>query len=194
MKNITLKKKDRDELQKLANIDRYNNAIKIHHESVAEHSFYVAIYADIISELLGLPYLEKYLVLYSALTHDIAEIKISDVPHNIKENNPELKSALEKAEKEFNAKYIDTGAHTSKGFANLRKFIVDCADILSVIQYSETEVEIGNSFFIKIYCATRARYESLIIDAYKSELITKNEYEVLHSYSVNKNIERKVNI
>ena len=194
MKNITLRKEDREKLQKLANIDRYNNAIKIHHESVAEHSFFVAIYVDIISNMLNLDYQEKYKILYLALTHDIAEIEISDVPHNVKESNPEIKIALEKAESTFNKKYVYDEYVLDEQQLNLRKFVVEVADILSVIQYAETEVEIGNSNFNEIYIAARKRYSILIQNARKENIISNQQYEIMHGYSTNTSIERKVGL
>lgn len=194
MKNITLRKEDREKLQKLANIDRYNNVIKIHHESVAEHSFFVAIYVDIISNMLNLDYQEKYKILYLALTHDIAEIEISDVPHNVKESNPEIKIALEKAESVFNEKYIYDEYILDEQQLSLRKFVVEVADILSVIQYAETEVEIGNSNFNEIYIAARKRYSILIQNARKENIISNQQYEIMHGYSTNTSIERKVGL
>lgn len=84
--------KDVDVLRSLI---RYQNCNRLVNESVAEHSFYVAVFVLKLREYYDF---NLEVALKTALIHDIPEARISDIPHNIKLANPEVAAALEKAE------------------------------------------------------------------------------------------------
>ena len=84
--------KDVDVLRSLI---RYQNCNRLVNESVAEHSFYVAVFVLKLREYYDF---NLEVALKTALIHDIPEARISDIPHNIKLANPEVATALEKAE------------------------------------------------------------------------------------------------
>ena len=84
--------KDIDVLRSLI---RYQNCNRLVNESVAEHSFYVAVFVLKLREYYDF---NLEVALKTALIHDIPEARISDIPHNIKLANPEVAAALEKAE------------------------------------------------------------------------------------------------
>ena len=84
--------KDIDVLRSLI---RYQKCNRLVNESVAEHSFYVAVFVLKLREYYDF---NLEVALKTALIHDIPEARISDIPHNIKLANPEVAAALEKAE------------------------------------------------------------------------------------------------
>ena len=76
-----------DSIYTLKALTRYNNKFKIINESVAEHSFFVAV--------LVLKMYDDYnfnlkTALKMALIHDIPELHLSDVTHDVKKNFPKL--------------------------------------------------------------------------------------------------------
>lgn len=135
------------DIYKLKNIIRYNTRMHIKNESVAEHSFYVA--------LIGLKLCDKYnvdedttrKVLIKALLHDMPEIEINDITHDAKEKLG-LRPFLEHYEKDyFNRKFAKHANLMNKSFKNsaIVNTIVDLADAYSVVQYVSNEILLGNN-------------------------------------------------
>lgn len=139
--------------RRLSNIIRYNNTPRIKEENVAEHSFFVAFYVMILSDLV--PNIDKYRAITLALVHDIEESISGDISHNIKTKYPDLNEALEKmnyliADEVFGAgKYLDLWKETRKP-ETLESKLVLLADKLSAYLYSNDEVDMGNSFMKSI--------------------------------------------
>ncbi len=82
-----------------------------------------------------------------AILHDISESKLSDIPNNIKTQNVKFAKDLEALEEKICKKEFP------KFFKYLKEFneektteakIVKLADIYSVIQYAQTEINLGN--------------------------------------------------
>ena len=78
--NNFLSKDGRDMLQRMSNMIRYNNAVHIHNENVAEHSFYVAMYAMCICDFLHTGDKFRAVAMEKALIHDVHDSEISDIP------------------------------------------------------------------------------------------------------------------
>lgn len=141
-----LLKENRDKLQRMSNMIRYNNEVHIHNENVAEHSFYVAVYAMEICDILDLSIYYRRLVVEKALIHDIHEIELSDIPHNVKKNIEGFEERCIAFEKEFNKDYFADIIYRIEGdkYEQLIESIVELADVISVKQYAQQEVEFGN--------------------------------------------------
>ena len=132
----------------LRSLVRYQNCHRNVDETVAEHSFYVAILVLKLREYYNFN-LET--ALKTALVHDVMEAKISDVPHNIKLANPKLAAALEEAEANVTKDMLSDEAlqlirdfnhgTTPEGLA------CQLGDILSVVMYSNAELVSGNKVF-----------------------------------------------
>lgn len=146
--NNFLSKDGRDMLQRMSNMIRYNNAVHIHNENVAEHSFYVAMYAMCICDFLHTGDKFRSVAIEKALIHDVHEIEISDIPHNVKHSMEGLSEQCIKFEKWYNATHFTTLQRDLNEFSNTQQavinIVVELADILSVRQYSQQEVEFGN--------------------------------------------------
>lgn len=147
-----------DRSYKLKNMKRYNNAMTIKEESVAEHSFYVALFTLYLGLDKGLSDEDLLKDLIVALCHDLPEIDISDIPHNIKYNNKELEKLCSQEEAKWYISNMPIDL-ISKTNSFEMSDIVKAADNLSVIQYSENEVKLGNSYFKNILEDAKHRFK-----------------------------------
>ena len=174
----------------LRNLIRYQNCPRLINESVAEHSFYVAIMVLKLREYYNFD-LEKALKM--ALIHDIPESFISDVPHNIKTANPDLSAALEAAENKviktiFSPEAEDmlnqfNSGSTPEGLA------CQLADIISVVLYSHDELLVGNTKFNYIAIKAIARVKEVIgrlspyiNDGYTNDQIVNKINQIVNIY------------
>ena len=152
----------RNKLQRLSNLKRFNYRVRIHEESVAEHSFYVALYSLAICEQLCLNNDITFMVVSKALIHDVCEIHTSDIPYPVKKEFPEIKHMLDIYENSFLRNYFSEIFRRNDKFSTRDKELVECvvkmADILSCWQFSEVEIGFGNSkYFGEIEDDSRER-------------------------------------
>lgn len=134
-----------ENIYKLKSIIRYNTRMHIKNESVAEHSFYVALLTLMICDKENMSDEIKLQAIIKALLHDMPEIETNDITHDAKERL-NLRTYLKKYEnayfiKEF-PKYAKMMISDSKSIVSS---IVDLADTLSVIQYVNNEISLGNT-------------------------------------------------
>lgn len=142
-----LLKENRDKLQRMSNMIRYNNEVHIHDENVAEHSFYVAVYAMELCDVLKIEGILRGLIIEKALIHDIHEIELSDIPHNVKKASKELEDYCLEFEEKFNRKYFNSLMNSIDDckLCTYVDAVVELADVLSVKQYAQQEVMFGNT-------------------------------------------------
>ncbi|MEK5205288.1 YfbR-like 5'-deoxynucleotidase [Bacillus sp. FSL R10-2789] len=134
----------------LGDIIRYNNRPKIKHENVAEHTFYVSATVLKVCQMYNIDDMTKLKALEFATVHDIPEIFLGDVPFDTKVDNPELREILERAEEASLDKNLPEFSAAYKQFLEEEKketvayLITKLADTVSVLQYSNRELELGN--------------------------------------------------
>lgn len=170
----------KDELDKvyiLRDIRRYNNIFKIQDESVAEHSFFVALTLLLLSKYYAF---DVVTALKMALVHDLAEIDVTDVPHNVKQRFPKLQEVLEECEIKAIEKYdrrefVELNKELLEGKTFEAK-IVKFADNLSCVQYSGNEIKLGNTGYMNDV------YEKSF-DRAKKQKEELKQYEI-QSYSI----------
>ena len=143
-------KKFTDKIYTLKALTRYNNKFKIISESVAEHSFFVAIFVLKLHEEYKFN-LETALAM--GLIHDIPELHLSDITHDVKRNFPKIKDAV------LDAEYVVMNTIYPKWFSlfcqleddsdSVESLIVKLADNLSCVQYANAELGLGNSGYMK---------------------------------------------
>lgn len=170
--NNFLNKKGRDTLNRLSFMRRYNNEIHCHYENVAEHSFYVSLYSLFICDILKIKDELKFIILEKSMIHDIHEIKLSDIPHDIKYENEELLDFCLKFEDEFNNRYFKNlieREQINSEYKELIDSIVSLSDIISVYQYSEIECSFGN----------KRKFKSILIDC---ENRMNKEFKIIREY------------
>lgn len=131
-------------------IIRYNNTPKIQNESVAEHSFFVA---SIILKLYEEYDFDLTKALIMSITHDYVEIYISDVPRNVKDRFPALNESLNIVESQAWRTFFPQFEKLIEEFEDKKTKeakIVKLADSLSILQYTKTEVKLGNEGYMKL--------------------------------------------
>lgn len=146
---------------KLQYIKRYNTWQRINNESVAEHSFYVTLFANRICVKLNIIDKIKHKAVELAMIHDLPEIVINDITYDAKCVMPEIKNILNKYEEEYLSSHF-YDIINMPNFDNEEKkflhYIVKMADTMSSIQYCDNEIELGNRRFIKILEEASTRY------------------------------------
>lgn len=131
------------DVYRLKNVVRYNTRNIIKKESVAEHSFYVALFTLKICDDYNVDPRTTKRAIIKALLHDMPEIELNDITHNVKE-----KLNLRPFLKKYEDKYFDT--HFSEHRSLMKEgdektnAIVDYADTMSVYQYALNETLLGN--------------------------------------------------
>jgi len=155
-----------DRVQKLRYIDRCSNLPHIKPYSVAQHSFYLALYAMVFAHLenerLEGYYYNLELVLQKALVHDLEECETGDILYPLHDENPDFKERLdyirEKCVKEkiFEELPEITGLKLKEAWLTAKDDspegqLVACMDKFEILIYAVTEIEIGNQAFRGIY-------------------------------------------
>src|SRR5260221_464375 len=149
-------------IMRAAHIHRYS-AIPVNHtESVAEHSFFVAAYADRISIDLNCSMETNRLAVRAALWHDIEETLTGDFIRSFKYSDSKMKAMMDDAAHECAFKVfeeiindeIKSGQalmiwHEAKRDSLVGK-IVKFSDFLSVVAYVSKECAMGNRFAMKM--------------------------------------------
>ena len=146
----------------LSFIKRYSVIPRIHEESIAEHSFFVA---SIVIQLY-----EQYnfcvgLAVSMAIVHDWTESYTDDITVATKRAYPEIAKVVDKVEekvakKEFSSEAYKLWQEYKKG-ESIEAMIVKYADTLQVIQYAQNEVNLGNNKYMQsvVEDATNRCYE-----------------------------------
>lgn len=178
-------KKNRDILSRLSNMKRFNNSIHMHDENVAEHSFYVALYSMEICNILRINGELRSVIIERALIHDVHEIELSDIPHDVKAKNSEILDFCLKFEEDYNNKNFPKIMARQDDLRHELDFIqnvVELADIISVKQYSLQECEFGNrKKFLPILYDTEKRINKIINYLYSvvdAELVKELENNI----------------
>lgn len=140
-----------DQLFLMNSVHRQSTMMTIKAENIAQHSFFVAYYALKISKLLKLSEEKQSKIAVQALVHDIPESLSSDIPSNIKHKVNELKETLDKIEDTIIDEYFQEIKNEFSTFKkneeekNLEGTIIKLADVISLIQFLNNEIVLGNS-------------------------------------------------
>lgn len=173
---------------------RYSSRPVIKQESVAEHTFFVMLYADMINASLGYEANSEKL-LRRALIHDIDECVTGDFVRSFKYRNPELRREIQRASREFlqdmlKAYSVDTSvllAAWDRGKSdNIEGDILRVADYMSVVAYLIRELQMGNGTMIDVYheCIEYGRNVKLVVLDDRLKAITEDAMNVLHEESL----------
>jgi 5'-deoxynucleotidase YfbR-like HD superfamily hydrolase len=101
-----------------------------------------------------------------ALAHDLPEVFTHDVGHAVKRNFPKLAVAVAEAEKEASKLFPlciqdDLAAYETE---SVEQLIVHLADVIEVLHYTKTELDLGNSGMQPIWDYTMERQDDLIAE------------------------------
>lgn len=132
-------------LYRLSDLKRYNNMPRIKSESLAEHQFYCGLILMKLKDyIINITYSEFCILLQYLLVHDIGELYTGDIPHNVKEDYPDLRKLLEQIESEkldsFGFNDILYAVEVNEDL----KMLFKLCDTIQVVQYCENEKRLGN--------------------------------------------------
>lgn len=135
-------------LYRLEYLVRYSNVPRIHDETVASHSFFVAVIVMALHEQYDFD-LGKALQI--ALCHDIPEVVTNDLSHETKKRFPMIKEVMRKIEEEIVEDMppaIQEGVKLHWDDDSVEALVVKYADVIQCYQYSSNEVSLGNSGYM----------------------------------------------
>ena len=144
----------------LSYITRYSNVIRIKNESVAEHSFFVAL---LVLKLADTYNFDIQTALAYAIVHDMMEAEINDITHYTKSKYPEINKAVKDAETQaFNAfpdGWIKSYYEFGKMYPDSNEMlIVKLADVIQCSQYAKHEMKLGNKGYMEdVFCESVKR-------------------------------------
>jgi|TARA_Y100000310_G_C20553326_1_gene749238 putative hydrolase of HD superfamily len=139
-------------------VTRFSALPKTHDETVAEHSYFVALYSMIIGEHLereGIDINFRRLLSY-AIVHDLDEALTGDFIRTFKYSSDSLRNEIMKATKVIMKKLSDkynidkTYWEDSKETSTIEGKIVMIADFLSVLSFVFQELRAGNGSFLSV--------------------------------------------
>lgn len=147
-------------------IKRYNTMFSNLNETVAAHSFNVAIITLKLHELYKSDYkLNLNKMLKMALIHDVGELETGDIVYSTKKNHPEVKKILDEIEQEYILKLLGKNyKSTIKEFEERKTseaILVKIADIISSHIYGLQEVKSGNKEFKIVVKRSKASLNKL---------------------------------
>ncbi len=149
-----------NELRQAGRIVRYHTHPTIQPQTVAAHSHGVAmivwrIYGDKVSSNL----------LMAALTHDLAEKAIGDVPAPVKWNNPGLMTEFRRLEDQYNKLN-----HIDFALTEEESLILKIADTLELLEYCYDEFSMGNKGIQEIIDRGKEHLRSKLVPRLDTEV------------------------
>jgi len=153
----------------LEHTKRYSMKPVVHPESVATHSYFVALGVLMMSKDYEF---DVDLALKIAICHDLAEMEVSDVNHLVKKNFPIVALALQEAEDQI----VEGFPSQVKDFCKMyhddtpEALVVHYSDALQCLQYADNEIKMGNKgYMVDVYTNSAKRMAVLAhkLEAYK---------------------------
>lgn len=134
----------------LAHIKRYSVIPRIHDESIAEHSFFVAA---IVMKLYDDYEFDIGHATCMAISHDWTESYTDDITVATKRAYPSIAKAVEAVEAKIAKTEFSSVSYELwkeyKEAISIESKIVKYADTIQVIQYAQGEVNMGNTAYFK---------------------------------------------
>lgn len=152
------------EERKLDKIVRFSAQMRIKDESVAEHSFHVALYSMILADLEEKIFknkVNKEKILKTALLHDLEECLTGDIIHDFKHTDKKLTKEIKKMSQKFfeslikklpgeiSKEYLIFWS-SAKDKKTIEGKIIEAADKLEGLIYAINEFSLGNKEFKKV--------------------------------------------
>lgn len=135
-------------------VTRWSTTPHHHKQTIAEHSFYVALYTDFLCQLIRLPHSRKYQIVHWALIHDMPETVLSDTPGPVKRatvNEMNFRAAESQVFGELGSGY------DHDDFDKQARGIVKVANLIDEVFYLHMERLMGNQFIERVFQNSWAR-------------------------------------
>ncbi len=129
------------QIRVLQHVPRWGIIRTIRQQSVAEHSYYVALYATYIAKELKMRQQDINWITQYALTHDFEEMISGDIPTPYKQHLKVMNDSIFKQTKEAS---LSVQANQT----TLEKYcieVIKVADLFEACMYLSDEVEMGNN-------------------------------------------------
>lgn len=132
------------ELRELSFVPRWGVLRRVRSQSTAEHSYYVALYAAHVADMVGWNG-DRGALLRSALVHDLPEAVTGDIPGPAKRKMMDPQKTNEMESKYIGSRFPDDSAawHDAKLHPEIR-LLIKAADLLDEIMFLATERQLGN--------------------------------------------------
>lgn len=140
-------------------IKRWSTTPCINRQDIAQHSFYVVLYTDHITQLLGWSPARKYEAMHWAVIHDMPETVTSDIPGPVKRtitNKPALEAVEDQLMKEFGAGY-----NYDRSDWMIRD-VVKAANLIDEVFYLHSEVLLGNGYLDRVFDNSWGRMKTAV--------------------------------
>ena len=134
------------DLRTLSHVPRWGVLRVIHRQSVADHSYYVTMYASLLAETEQLDDKDLAILLRYCLVHDLPEVFTSDIPGPIKRVSVDQDKMSSYEDKGMLERFGFKVEKPSQRLCTLAKI----ADLLDEICYCHSEMNMGN---LEIRCA-----------------------------------------
>lgn len=153
----------------LAVVPRWSGLPRLHQQSTAEHSFYVALYTDKLTWKLGWPVSTRYEALQWAVRHDMAESVTGDIMGPVKRKLIDKKSldAFEDNIMDNMGEYYKVGRPTPQIL-----MVVKAANIIDEYFHVCLEVAMGNSCMRAMLDAVQIRMNAIMLKVGLSHLVS----------------------
>lgn len=132
-------------------VKRYHTRDLIKPQDNAQHSFNSAIIARELCSMFEDVDVNK--VVMHMLIHDIPEIGIGDIPHYVKNSQPQIKKALDKAEEGWCRENMPSDLYDNmmlEGFTEQEVFIVKFTDQLEPMYKMLNEIKLGSKDAVEL--------------------------------------------
>jgi 5'-deoxynucleotidase YfbR-like HD superfamily hydrolase len=157
-----------DEIQKffynsytLQHTKRYSMKPVLHPESVATHSYFVALAVLLLRDVWMF---DTNTAIKVALCHDLTEMEISDVNHYVKKRHPVIAKALKDAEDEVVRTFPEHIQPYCKMYdhESPESLVVHYADALQCYQYALNEMNLGNTGYMEeVFINSKLRMDAI---------------------------------
>lgn len=155
-----------NESYRLMYLIRYNIYPRNVNENVANHIAQVSLLSLYLGESLkDIISINMEKVLKLSVTHDLPEVNGMDIVHKLKVDYPKLKELAEEIElTEMERLLGQTYKEMLIEFNSCKtveSIIVNVADVISCMIYSQEEIKLGNTYFNRVYKESSQRLDFL---------------------------------
>lgn len=169
-------------INRMSHVFRFSSIPVNRRENVAEHSWYVSMYAFFIAKDYEerwngedpIPRVDYGKLLSRALLHDLDESHTGDFLRIVKYGHPDLKRALDevsvsminKMQEELGVEFTEPWAQAKAD--DLEGEIIEIADLLRVVSYVVEEISSGNKHIIHILNEALGYFEAIQLEKDKT--------------------------
>lgn len=179
------------EYRELSFVPRWTIIRTLRQQSVAEHSYYVALYTDMLWDLIGgIDGSTKEEALVLALYHDMEEVFMGDTPGPSKRATTDYETYNQYCRKQLARRF---GGNHVKAFSDSvdLKALIKVADLMDEVMFLATDISMGNKNLATVYAHSLRRLEAEFTRLPRDAAILKNVWatEILpainHNHSGN---------